>query len=241
MIQVHFESVMEISPETATALQNLNASGWLVVNQQVFTAAASRRGYAVRLRQMLNYFGVIPYYTFTVKGFRENRYNFAPNARSVQEMCEEKVYGKASLPHLGELIHKSGDHMEAVKHLLENEKLPFLSTDRNVFNMPAVGKSMSFRVVGLTPGGARILMFRHDHTRPHSPVVKMKEKVFLVESKSIAAYLQQLGEMGENTDDYKGIYGYSMALTEKRSSIFEYPEEEIKISTKLTNFSPKEN
>ncbi len=241
VIQVHFESPMEISPEAALALQKLNTSGWLVVNQQVFTAAASRRGYAVRLRQMLNRFGVIPYYTFTVKGFRENRYNFAPNARSVQEMNEEKVFGKASLPQLREYLMDSEDHTRAVEQLMEEEDLPFLATDRNVFNMPAVGKSMSFRVVGLTAKGARILMFRHDHTRPHSPAVKLKERVFLVESKSIAAYLRQLEKMGENMDDYKGIYGYSMALTEKRSPIFEYPDEEIEISKKLTNFYLEES
>ena len=45
-----------------------NAAGWIITNQLVFTTAASRRGHTAKLRKVLNDVGVLPYYTFTVKG-----------------------------------------------------------------------------------------------------------------------------------------------------------------------------
>jgi len=229
VVQVHFESPMEITPESSAALRKLNTSGWLVVNQQVFTVAASRRGYASRLRQMLNSLGVIPYYTFSVKGFKENRHNFATNARSAQEIAEEKTFGRPSKDiNLKKLLLSTNyNNEEQVKEVLKANNIPFLATDRNVFNMPAVGKSMTFRVIGITADGRRILMFNYDHTRNHSPIVNDADKVILVESKSIQSYLNQLEEMGENVADYQGIFGYSLALTEQRSDVFEYPKTEI--------------
>ena len=221
VIQVHFESPMEISPESARALQNLARTGWMIANQQVFTAAASRRGYAARLRQLLNELGVFPYYTFTVKGYRENRYNFAPNARSVQEMQEEKVFGKQDALRIKNHLHTNTDKARVIRELMQQNQLTFLATDRNVFNLPAVGKSMNFRVVGLTADGRRILMFHHDRNRRHAPSVNTSEAVFLVESKSIAAYLRQLWAMGEDPEDYLGIYGYSIGFTEPRADIFQ--------------------
>ncbi len=236
VIQVHFESPMEISPEAVIALKKLNSCNWLIVNQQVFSAAASRRGYAAKLRQMLNKLGVIPYYTFTVKGFRENRHNFAPNARSVQEMMEEKSFGLISNEKsVRKVLLEGQNHSDILVKYMKINQMPFLATDRSVFNLPGVGKSMSFRVVGLTADGRRILMFKHDHTRHHSPVVDHSEEVFIVESKSIATYLQQLSEMGEDIDDYKGIYDYSMALTEARSDIFEYAKTDLDITHSYTN------
>ncbi|MDZ7764693.1 MAG: hypothetical protein U5K00_09730 [Melioribacteraceae bacterium] len=81
---------MEVTPEAESAIQKFIESGWMVTNQHVFTAAASRRGHNLKLRQVLNEVGVLPYYTFSVKGYMENYYNFAPNSRAVQESCEEK-------------------------------------------------------------------------------------------------------------------------------------------------------
>ncbi|MCK5856955.1 MAG: KamA family protein [Bacteroidales bacterium] len=237
VVQVHFESPMEITPESKKALLMLNKSGWLLVNQQVFTVAASRRGYSSRLRQMLNSLGVITYYTFSVKGFKENRHNFATNARAAQEMAEEKIFGKLPVGiNLKKRIFQSTDSKDkVVREIMNDFKLPFLSTDRNVFNMPAVGKSMTYRVIGITADGRRILMFDYDHTRKHSPIVKSTDKVVLVESKSIATYLNQLEQMGENRDEYRSIYGYSMALTERRSDIFEYPKSKLYVSKKYSN------
>lgn len=237
LVQVHFESPMELNSESALALQKLRSTKWLIVNQQVFTAAASRRGYAARLRQMLNEQGVIPYYTFSVKGFRENRFNYAPNARAVQELSEEKSIG---------LSIRQKDWANDIKALaasdgyltsfLEKQDAPFLATDRNVFNLPGVGKSMSYRVVGLTADGCRILMFNYDHARHHSPVVNLSHKVFVVESKSIASYLKQLSEMGENINDYSNLYDYSISLTESQSEVFNYPKKSPETTDKYSNF-----
>ncbi|MGC9341243.1 MAG: KamA family radical SAM protein, partial [Bacteroidales bacterium] len=69
IIQTHFESAMEITPETKNAIDKLISAGWIVSNQLVFTTAASRRGHSVKLRKVLNDIGVLPYYTFTVKGY----------------------------------------------------------------------------------------------------------------------------------------------------------------------------
>ena len=95
-IQTHVESPMEITPQVKEALRRLNQAGWLVINQHVFTAAASRRGHNAKLRQTLGEVGVLPYYSFSVKGYMENSHNFAPNGRAVQEQMEEKVIGRLS-------------------------------------------------------------------------------------------------------------------------------------------------
>ncbi|MCD6333273.1 MAG: hypothetical protein J7L89_08375, partial [Bacteroidales bacterium] len=94
VIQTHIESAMEVTEETVKAVKKILQAGWIVTNQMVFTTAGSRRGHTAKLRQVLNKIGVLPYYTFTVKGYLENSYNFAPNARSVQEQLEEKVVGQ---------------------------------------------------------------------------------------------------------------------------------------------------
>ncbi len=43
VIQTHFESPMEITPESRTAVADLSQAGWTVTNQLVFTSAAARR------------------------------------------------------------------------------------------------------------------------------------------------------------------------------------------------------
>lgn len=70
-----------------------NAASWIVTNQLVFTATASRRGHTAKLRKSLNDIGVLPYYTFVQKGYRETSFNYAPVARAVQEEMEEKAIG----------------------------------------------------------------------------------------------------------------------------------------------------
>ncbi|MGI6438655.1 MAG: KamA family radical SAM protein, partial [Sphaerochaeta sp.] len=93
VIQTHFSSAMEVTPDTEKAVDRILKAGWAVTNQEVFTVAASRRGHSAKLRKVLNDIGVLPYYNFTVKGFRENRALFATNARSVQELVEESSIG----------------------------------------------------------------------------------------------------------------------------------------------------
>lgn len=243
IIQTHFESPMEVTPEAKLGIERLHKAGWLVTNQLVFTAAASRRGHSAKLRQTLNEVGILPYYTFSVKGYMENNHNFTPNARSVQEHVEEKVIGK-----IPEKYHEAlKDYTTNAETILENisqlrikENLPFLATDRNVINLPGVGKSLTFRVIGITRYGRRILAFDHDATRPHSPIIHKMGKVIIIESKSIREYIQQLESIGEDPLDYKDLYGYSIGETESRLSLYEYPDYDYKETDQLTNIEISE-
>ncbi len=238
VIQTHFESPMEITPEAVDSINGLISAGWMVTNQLVFTASASRRGHSARLRQALNDIGVMNYYTFSVKGYMENSFNFATNARAVQEQVEEKSLGEIP-EYLYEDIKRIPNHAEKICKMINDIRnaagLPFLGTDRNVLNLPGVGKSLSFRVIGITRYGRRILAFEHDATRRHSPAIHHMEKVIIIESKSISEYLNQLKEMGEKLDDYANIYGYSIGETEARVPIYDYPEYNFQATEEMTN------
>ena len=238
IIQTHIESAMEITPETREGIQKLIRAGWLVTNQQVFITAASLRGHTAKLRKVLNDIGVLPYYTFSVKGFMENHSNFATNARSVQELTEEKCFGKVPVPYPKELqnIHeKAADAPKIIHALRRKEGLPFLATDRNVMNLPGLGKSLKFRTIGITRDGRRILRFKHDESRHQSPIIKKTGDIFIIESKSIAKYLKQIESMGQNTREYQTIWGYSLNETEPRSPVYLYPEYSFKVTDKYTN------
>lgn len=238
VIQTHFESPMEITPEAQAGIQQLINVGWIVTNQHVFTAASSRRGHTAKLRQTLNEVGVLPYYTFSVKGYMENNFNFATNTRAVQEQIEEKIFGTVA-PEDYNRIRQMPDEPERItenirKMMLEKE-LPFLATDRNVLNLPGVGKSLTFRVIGITRYGRRILRFDHDQTRRHSPIIHSMGQVIIIESKSISEYLQQLEEIGENIIEYDSIWGYSVGETEPRLPIYEYPDYDYSVTEEVTN------
>ncbi len=238
VVQTHFESPMEITPEARDGIERLVKAGWLVTNQHVFTAASSRRGHTARLRQVLSEIGVLPYYTFTVKGYMENNFNFATNARAVQEQIEEKIFG-ALTPVDYELIRQMPDEPEMITEniqaLMQKNNLPFLATDRNVLNLPGVGKSLTYRVIGITRYGRRILRFDHDQTRTHSPIIHSMGEVIIIESKSISEYLHQMEEIGEDVSEYDSIWGYSVGETEPRLPIYEYPEYEYQLTAELTN------
>jgi lysine 2,3-aminomutase len=238
VIQTHFESPMEVTPEVREAVRRLISAGWTVTNQCVFTTAASRRGHTAKLRKVLNEVGILPYYTFTVKGYMENWFNFVPNARAVQEQLEEKVYGKIPGKYreaIKEFPLHAETMVENIDELKKKENLPFLAADRNVLNLPGVGKSLTYRVIGITRYGRRILEFDHDATRRHSPIINKMGKIIIVESKSISEYLRQLEEIGENISEYQGVWGYSLGETEPRMPIYEYPEYDFKITGKYTN------
>jgi lysine 2,3-aminomutase len=229
---------MEITPESTMAIQRLIAAGWTVTNQLVFTAAASRRGHSAKLRKVLNDIGVLPYYTFTVKGYMENNTAFAPNARVVQEQLEEKVIGKIEKKHydaIRSFPEEAPMMVENIEALRRYANLPFLATDRNVLNLPGVGKSMTFRVIGITRYGRRILEFDHDETRNHSPIIHSMGKVIIIESKSIHEYLMQMVEMGEKREEYQGLYGYSLGQTEHRVPVYDYPAYEYEATEEITN------
>ena len=59
------------------------------------------------------------------------------------------------------------DVARQIRRFMRKHHLPFLATDRSVLNLPAIGKSMTFQLVGLTEEGKRILRFEHDSTRHH--------------------------------------------------------------------------
>ncbi len=238
VIQTHFEAPMEITPEAENSVKMLSEAGWIITNQHVFSAAASRRGHTAKLRKVLSEIGVLPYYTFSVKGYMENSFNFATNARAVQEQIEEKTFGnpdKNTAIEVCELLEKPAKIKQNLTKILAKHNLPFIATDRNVLNLPGVGKSLTFRVIGITRYGRRILEFEHDHTRTHSPVIHTMGRVIVIESKSISEYLQQLSEIGENADEYQSIWGYSIGETEARMQIYEYPEYNFNITEDLTN------
>jgi len=239
VVQTHFQSPMEITPEAKLGIERLTKAGWMVANQLVFTAPASRRGHTAKLRKELNDIGVMPYYTFSVKGYMENMSKFATNARAVQEQMEEKIIGKVPEKYLDEVKDYPQTAEKMVEHingLRKKADLPFIATDRNVLNLPGVGKSMTYRVIGITRSGRRILEFDHDHTRSHSPIIEKLGKFIIVESKSIAAYLDQLEEMDEVKKEYESIWGYSIGETEYRPSLFEYPAYDFTLTSEITNF-----
>ena len=121
-----------------------------------------------------------------------------------------------------------------VRFLKENGLL-FAGTDRNVLNLPAIGKSMTFHTIGLTSEGKRILKFDHDGSRRHSPIIDQMGEVYIVENKSVAAYLRQLKEIGEDVNEYRTIWNYCEGETEPRFSIYEYPAYPFKATDRMTN------
>jgi lysine 2,3-aminomutase len=168
----------------------------------------------------------------------ENNFNFATNERAVQEQMEEKIIGQIS-ENMYEEIKSFPENAENLDTILNEfmirNKLPFLGTDRNVLNLPGVGKSLTFRTIGITRYGRRILEFDYDNTRSHSPALHNMEKVIIIESKSISEYLQQLEDIGEDKVDYDSIWGYSMGETEARVPLYEYPEYSYKLSKEYSH------
>ena len=123
------------------------------------------------------------YYTFSVKGFQENYAMFTPNSRSLQEGQEEKIFGHIpddKIHELDILIQGQKELGRKLTRFLKDNHLLFAATDRSVLNLPAIGKSMTFAMVGITPDGKRILKFEHDATRKHSPIIDSMGEVYIV-------------------------------------------------------------
>lgn len=238
IIQTHFQSPLEVTPYTREAIRKILSAGWLITNQLVYTVAASRRGHTTRLRQVLNSLGVVCYYTFSVKGFNENYAVFTPNSRSMQEQHEEKAFGKLTQEQADELyslLETGEDIATRIRHFMKKHHLPFMATDRSVLNLPAIGKSMTFNLVGITEEGRRVLRFDHDSTRRHSSIIDKLGKIYIVENKSLAAYLRQLSKMGEDPEDYASIWSYTEGETEPRFKLYEYPEFEFHTTERMSN------
>ncbi len=243
VIQTHFESAMEVTPEVKKGIEMLLSAGWIITNQLVFTAAASRRGHTAKLRKVLNDIGVLTYYTFSVKGYKENSHNFATNERAVQEQLEEKEFGRIDNRYnekISGFAQNAEDMVANINALREEAGIPFLATDRNVLNLPGVGKSLTFRTIGLSRHGRRILEFDHDDTRRHSPIIHEMGKVVIIESKSLNEYLNQLEEMGEDKAEYHSIFGYSIGETEPLQHIYQYPAYDFEVTDEYTNLELSE-
>ncbi|MDR1644792.1 MAG: KamA family protein [Tannerellaceae bacterium] len=240
-IQTHFQSPLEITPDARRAVEALQDAGWTVTNQMVYTVAASRRGHAAKLRRALNAIGVVSYYTFSVKGFQENYAMFTPNSRSVQAEKEEKISGfipPGKHNELHDIIQRQKPLGKHLMHFLEENNILFAGTDRNVLNLPAIGKSMTFVTAGITAAGQRILRFEHDASRRHSPIIDRMGEVYIVENKSLAAYLRQLKDMGERIDQYATLWHYCEGTTEPRFPLYEYPSYPFRITDEMTNYVP---
>ena len=238
-IQTHFQSSLEITVEARKAINAILSAGWIISNQLVFTAASSRRGHTAKLRHDLNSLGVVTYYTFSVKGFEENSEVFSPNSRSIQEQKEEKIFGALSeemRKELQTIFEDSNDRQLRLNSFMKKYDLPFIPTDRNVLNLPAIGKSMTFKMVGLTADGKRILKFGHDNTRRHSPIIDNMGEIYIVEARSIVSYLHEIEKMGEHTSDYSSIWSYTSGKTEPVFSLFNYSEPEFKPTEAITNY-----
>ncbi|MFA5713120.1 MAG: KamA family protein [Bacteroidales bacterium] len=241
IIQTHFQSPLEVTPDADRAIKKILSTGWIITNQLVFNTAASRRGHSAKLRQALNSVGIVPYYTFTVKGFEENREVFVPNSRSLQEREEEKSFGSMSNRQIEELNRifqeeRGSNLAKRINRFMREHSLPFLPTDRNVLNLPAVGKSFTFKTIGISKEGKRILSFSYDHTREHTPLIEKLEQIYIVESRSINSYLKELHHMGEKRDAYSSIWSYTSGETEPLFPLFQYPKESIETTSKITNF-----
>lgn len=237
-VQTHFQSPLEVTPESREAIRRILSTGWAVTNQLVYNVAASRRGHTAKLRKVLNSLCVICYYTFTVKGFEENYEVFAPNARSLQESAEEKAWGRLAPEAEHDFLESldgAPNKAVAVRQFCAAHDVPFLATDRSVLNLPGIGKSMSFALVGVDAKGRRILRFDHDRTRRHSPIIDRVHEVYIRENKPVYRYLLQLQDMGEDMGEYETLWAYTEGETERRFPFFEYPVPDFSVTGRYTN------
>lgn len=243
-VQTHFQSPLEVTPESREAIRRILSTGWAVTNQLVYNVAASRRGHTAKLRKVLNSLGVICYYTFTVKGFEENYEVFVPNARSLQESAEEKAWGRLAPEAEHDFLESldgAPNKAVAVRQFCAAHDVPFLATDRSVLNLPGIGKSMSFALVGVDAKGRRILRFDHDRTRRHSPIIDRVHEVYIRENKPVYRYLLQLQDMGEDMGEYETLWAYTEGETERRFPFFEYPVPDFSVTSRYTNLDVGED
>jgi len=224
-VQTHFQTPLEMTKEAKEAVRRITSAGWIVTNQLVYNVATSRRGHTIALRKTLINNGIIPYYTFTVKGFHENYAVYTPIARTMQERKEEKKFGilrQNDREEFVEILQNNIPYTKEINNFLQKNKYTFASTDRSVLNLPGIGKSMTFNLIGISKEGKRILRFEYDTTRKHSPVLKTFGEIIITENKSILAYLRQLEELGEDAKSYRSIWKYTTGVTEPKFNLYEH-------------------
>jgi len=239
IVQTHFQTPLEMTKEAKEAIKRILSTGWIITNQLVFNVPSSRRGHTTALRKALINNGVVPYYTFIVKGFHENYAVYAPIARLMQERQEEKVNGLLDADQQASFVDIVSNNIPYIKKsndfLRRNDRF-FVATDRSVLNLPGIGKSMTFQLAGITSQGKRILRFDHDATRKHSPVIEKIGTIYITENKSILAYLKQLEQLGEDVKAYQSIWRYTEGVTEPRFKLYEYPDFQFTQTEQVNHF-----
>ena len=70
---------------------------------------------------------------------------------------------------------------------------------------------------------------------PSADVIDRMGEIFIVESKSVAAYLRQIGKMGEDPEDYASIWAYTRGETEPRFGLYEYPGFDFGVTDRMSN------
>lgn len=174
----HVEHPYELTPDVVQAVDRLRRQGISVYNQLVYTFFVSRRFEAVALRRVLRRCGIDPYYTFNTKGKEETAAYRVPIARLVQEQKEEA-------------------------RLLSG----LSRTDEAVFNVPGLGKNhlnawQHRDIVSILPDGARAYEF-HPWEKKIAP-----QRTYITHDVPILDYLDRLGAIGEDVEDYQGIWYY---------------------------------
>ncbi len=177
-IVTHFETGLEMTPETLEALKRIRNAGISIYNQQVFTYYNSRKFETFYLRKLLKRCGVDPYYTFNTKGKEETRDYRVPIARLLQEWAEEARLAPG-----------------------------LARTDTPVFNVPTLGKSylqswQDHEIVQIMPDGSRVYRFY-----PWEKMLALASP-YLFTDTPIFDYLRRLQSDGEDTNDYNTIWSY---------------------------------
>ncbi len=177
-IVTHFEHSYEITPAAMEAVQKFRRKGMSCYNQAVFTIQNCRRFELCALRKWLRLIGVEPYYTFNAKGKEETNFYRLPLARLQQEAKEEA------------------------------RLMPGLTrTDEPVYNVPGLGKNylraeQNHLLLSIMPDGRRVYEFH-----PWEKFIS-SSRAYVHYDIPIYSFLQKLAAMGENIEDYKGIYYY---------------------------------
>ena len=65
--------------------------------------------------------------------------------------------------------------------------------------------------------------------------IRREQLRFIVENKSLAAYLRQLGKMGEDPEDYASIWAYTHGETEPRFGLYVYPDFGFATTRRVSN------
>jgi len=175
---VHFTHPYEVTPEVGEAIRLIRKQGLSVYNQTVYSFAVSRRFELSALRMAIKSIGVIPYYTFNMKGKSEIEEYSVPVARLLQEGKEEARL----LPGL-------------------------FRTDKPVFNVPALGKNhlkswQDHELIAIHPQGNRIYSFH-----PWEKNIA-KVNPYIYTDVIIKDYLDKLKARGEAVVDYRSIWYY---------------------------------